>query len=405
MFDKNKFAQIIKNIKETYISQEEFSKKSEIGRTYLSQYMNMKLDEPPKPKILERLANSSNNITTYEELMNICGYTEETFEKVVFNIYLELKRYENFIHKNDSKSHYQIGDSIESFQNYLNDLTSCIEYKDVENIYLEDYYRKDYFLEDYSYVCGFMYLYDSFLKNLEINNYITIINHKFINWFSLDDIYINLNNLEGLELLSYNCSNISVKEQNISVFIEYIKEFSKFLNLSFLSDFDNNALTGIFKKKINPNIKNFDTLETIQEEFVEQTNQFFLCPVYGKISAGQPNWAEECLDGYLPIDPTLMNINSPDECFFLRVNGQSMNKIIKDGAYALIRKTDFVENGEIAVVLVNGFDATLKKFTKQGDVIVLEPMSDDPTITTQVYNKDTSIKVIGKYLGKFEINQ
>lgn len=137
----------------------------------------------------------------------------------------------------------------------------------------------------------------------------------------------------------------------------------------------------------------------------EKSKQFFLCPVYGKIAAGQPNWAEECLDGYLPIDPTLMNINSPDECFFLRVNGQSMNKVISDGAYALIRKTDFVENGEIAVVLVNGFDATLKKFTKQGDVIVLEPMSDDPTITTQVYNKDTSIKVIGKYLGKFEINQ
>ena len=137
----------------------------------------------------------------------------------------------------------------------------------------------------------------------------------------------------------------------------------------------------------------------------DKSKQFFICPVYGKISAGQPNWAEDCFDGYLPIDPTLMNISSPDECFFLRVNGQSMNKVIKDGAYALIRKTDFVENGEIAVVLVNGFDATLKKFTKQGDVIVLEPMSDDPTITTQVYNKDTSIKVIGKYLGKFEINQ
>lgn len=125
----------------------------------------------------------------------------------------------------------------------------------------------------------------------------------------------------------------------------------------------------------------------------------------GKISAGLPNWAEECLDGYLPIDPTLMNIINPDECFFLRVDGESMNKVIKNGAYALVRKTDFVENGEIAVVLVNDLNATLKKFTKQGDVIVLEPVSDDPSITTQVYNKDTSIKVIGKYLGKFEINQ
>lgn len=135
-----------------------------------------------------------------------------------------------------------------------------------------------------------------------------------------------------------------------------------------------------------------------------EEHKFHPCPVYGRISAGQPNWAEECLDGYLPIDPTLMNIINPEECFFLRVNGESMNKVIKDGAYALIRKTDFVENGEIAVVLVNGNDATLKKFSKQGDLIVLEPMSTDNSFTTQVYNKDTEIKVIGKYLGKLEMN-
>ena len=81
-----------------------------------------------------------------------------------------------------------------------------------------------------------------------------------------------------------------------------------------------------------------------------------------------------------------------------------MNEVIKDGAYALIRKTDFVENGEIAVVLVNGNDATLKKFSKQEDLIILEPMSTDTSFTTQVYNKDTQIKVIGKYIGKMEMD-
>ena len=81
-----------------------------------------------------------------------------------------------------------------------------------------------------------------------------------------------------------------------------------------------------------------------------------------------------------------------------------MNKIIKNGAFALIKKTDFVDNGEIAVVLVNGFDATLKKFTKQGELIVLEPMSTDTSIETQVYDKNTQVKVIGKYIGKMEFN-
>ena len=126
-------------------------------------------------------------------------------------------------------------------------------------------------------------------------------------------------------------------------------------------------------------------------------------PYTGRISAGIPNWAEECVDGRLPIDPELMNILNPEECFFLRVNGESMNQLIKNGAFALIRKTDIVENGEIAAVLVNGYDATLKKFSKQGDLVILEPMSNNPNFSTQVYNKDTDIKIIGKYIGKMEM--
>ena len=136
----------------------------------------------------------------------------------------------------------------------------------------------------------------------------------------------------------------------------------------------------------------------------DKNSNYYMCPVYGRIAAGQPNWAEECIEGKIPIDPELMNIINPEECYFLKVNGESMNKVIKNGAFALIRKTDWVENGEIAVVLVNGFDATLKKFTKQGDLVILEPISDDPSFTTQVYNKDTEIKIIGKYIGKMEMN-
>ena len=146
-------------------------------------------------------------------------------------------------------------------------------------------------------------------------------------------------------------------------------------------------------------------IDLIEDEKKKEISmkRYYMAPVYGRIAAGQPNWAEECIEGRIPIDPELMNIVNPEECYFLRVNGESMNKEIKNGAYALIRKTDFVKNGEIAVVLVNGYDATLKKFSKQGDLVILEPMSDDPSFTTQVYNKDTEIKIIGKYIGKMEM--
>lgn len=154
--------------------------------------------------------------------------------------------------------------------------------------------------------------------------------------------------------------------------------------------------------------KNFYSTENnlLSNETLSSTERdYYMCPVYGQISAGQPNWAEENIEGRLMIDPDLMGIVNPEEHFFLRVNGESMNKIVRNGAFALIHKQDFVENGEIAVVLVNGFDATLKKFTKQNDLIILEPQSNDESFETQVYDKTTPIKILGKYVGKMEVNK
>ena len=191
------------------------------------------------------------------------------------------------------------------------------------------------------------------------------------------------NNLTQEELarkINTSRSNIANYENDKNMpSVDVLEKLSKALNCS--TDF----LLGKFQEKEINKIK------------------YYMCPVYGRISAGQPNWAEECIEGRLPIDIELMNIINPEECFFLRVNGESMNKEIQNGAYALIRKTDSVDDGDIAVVLVNGYDATLKVFNRQGDFILLEPMSTDPTFKTQVYGKDTEIKVIGKYIGKMEM--
>lgn len=176
-----------------------------------------------------------------------------------------------------------------------------------------------------------------------------------------------------------------------------------------------NSFSGKQKETVKKAVENVLNYISKQEKYrnvysslinikLNEKNRYYMCPVYGRIAAGQPNWAEECIEGRIPIDPELMNIINPEECYFLKINGESMNKVIKNGAFALIRKTDWVESGEIAVVLVNGFDATLKKITKQGDLVILEPMSTDPSFTTQVYDKNTEIKVIGKYIGKMEIN-
>ena len=103
----------------------------------------------------------------------------------------------------------------------------------------------------------------------------------------------------------------------------------------------------------------------------------------------------------------MINITNPEECYFLKIKDECMNKIIKKGAYALIRKFDDeknVKNGEIVVTLINKQDAILRKYTKQGELVILEPLSNNSNFEIQVCNKSTEIKVIGKYVGKFETN-
>lgn len=76
MFDKNKFAHILKKINETYANQRDFANSTGVNRAYISQYMNCYLSNPPHPKILRKIADASKGITTYEELMRVCGYID-----------------------------------------------------------------------------------------------------------------------------------------------------------------------------------------------------------------------------------------------------------------------------------------------------------------------------------------
>ena len=85
MFNKEKFSKIIKSINDSYDTQHEFARISTINRTYLSKYINCKIDNPPKPSTLKILAESSHGITTYEELMYICGYANKPFGYGIVN--------------------------------------------------------------------------------------------------------------------------------------------------------------------------------------------------------------------------------------------------------------------------------------------------------------------------------
>lgn len=125
-------------------------------------------------------------------------------------------------------------------------------------------------------------------------------------------------------------------------------------------------------------------------------------PVVGKISAGLPILAVENIEGY-EFAPSSY-IKEGYDYFYLRVQGDSMNLKFNDGDIVLVQKQDTLENDEIGVILVNGDDATVKKYKAENGLIILEPMSTNPEHTVQIYNpKNINIKIIGKvvsYQGK-----
>lgn len=96
MFDKNRFANILKKINDSYDNQVSFAKASGVNRTYLSQYMNVKLDSPPTPKILMGIANASKGITNYYELMEICDYIDIDTNMHNINNSISIKSKEEF---------------------------------------------------------------------------------------------------------------------------------------------------------------------------------------------------------------------------------------------------------------------------------------------------------------------
>jgi len=134
-------------------------------------------------------------------------------------------------------------------------------------------------------------------------------------------------------------------------------------------------------------------IKTTLPEGIDPIENITVLPVIGVIRAGQPIYAEENLIGYEPINPDLVKSG---EYFFLLVIGDSMiDSGIKDGSFVLVRKQEYVENGEIAVVMVDEENATVKRvyYNNEMDSITLQP--DNLAFAPQTYPAE-NIHIIGK---------
>jgi repressor LexA len=121
-------------------------------------------------------------------------------------------------------------------------------------------------------------------------------------------------------------------------------------------------------------------------------NTAMVLPLVGRIAAGQPIEAVEN-----PETISLADFVRSKEVFVLEVRGDSMQEEhILDGDYVMVEKTKIAHNGDIVVALVNGSDATLKRFYREGDNIRLQPSN----VTMQpIIVPAGSVEIQGRVIG------
>ena len=137
-----------------------------------------------------------------------------------------------------------------------------------------------------------------------------------------------------------------------------------------------------------------DYLMGIEDNVIEPKG--IKIPVLGSIPAGIPIEAIEDIVDYEEITE---NMAKSGTYFGLRVQGDSMQPTINAGDIVIIRQQEDAENGKICVVMVNGYDATLKAIKKEPNgfwVLPHNPNSDfKPTFYTNKEVEELPVRILG----------
>lgn len=148
----------------------------------------------------------------------------------------------------------------------------------------------------------------------------------------------------------------------------------------------------------------FETLELIADFFNVDMGRLIgnltpkkgnWIPVLGSVRAGLPVEAVENIIDYEEISEEMAR---QGDFFALQIKGDSMEPKISDGDVVIVRKQPDVESGEIAIVLVNGDEATIKKvqkFTGGINLVPSNPAYEVKTFTNQQI-ETLPVKILGK---------
>ena len=145
-----------------------------------------------------------------------------------------------------------------------------------------------------------------------------------------------------------------------------------------------------FKVNMNTLLGKGDALDRVGNSIVGTK-----IPVLGKVAAGIPITAVENILDYEEISSEMA---ASGDYVALKIQGSSMEPRMYDGDVVIVRVQSTVEHGEIAVVMVDGSEATVKKVQFLSNGILLQPFN--PSYEPIFYSKEEAEKLPVRIFGK-----
>ena len=150
-------------------------------------------------------------------------------------------------------------------------------------------------------------------------------------------------------------------------------------------------------------------IKSLNSEAKQSLNQYFnididkyltfdlVKPLLGTVKAGYDLLAVENIERYIEVSAS----DALKGDYFLRVSGDSMiNAHIYPGSLIYVKAVNDLPSGSIAVVLINGEEATVKKIIKKENILVLE--AANPAVDNRYYSlkevAEIPIQIIGQVL-------
>lgn len=143
-----------------------------------------------------------------------------------------------------------------------------------------------------------------------------------------------------------------------------------------------------------------DVLQTSVDHLTGKDETSIMKPILGTVKAGYDLFAEENILGYEEVSEKESLLGD----YYLRVQGDSMTgSRIYDNDLLFIKACDYVESGQIAIIVIAHQEVTVKKVLWKQDMMILE--ATNPNYENRYYTKEEVNELPVQIIGRVVFNK